>query len=171
MCGAAKSPFLLPELWSHILSFATSTELCRMSYVNKEFKNCSSSDILWENHCEQRWKGKQNVSRFRSKTSLSWKQRYAWAEHDRLRQIITRDEICHFSWKLVYNGNESKLGLRKFKPDGTYDSPYAGVCEWTLFQNRIIFLGVSLPIQRDIENTWGWIIGADSSTLYYSMEQ
>lgn len=171
MIEAGKSPPLLPEIWSHVLSFATSTELCRISSVNKEFKKCSSSDFLWEKHCEKRWKGKQNVSRFRNKTSLSWKQRYAWAENDRLRQIISRDEICHFSWKFIYKGQESKLGLRKFKPDGTYYSPYAGVCEWSLFQNKITFLGVSLPIQRDIEGTWGWIIGADSSTVYHSMEQ
>ena len=160
---------LAPELWRHILSFSSPVDLCSISLANKELHAWSGGNRYWKKLCFLRWKGKQNVARFIHTENLTWKQRYAWAEFDKHRPTITQEEVCYFSWKLIYNGQESRLGLRKFSPDGTYTSPYAGVCEWTLLQNRLCFMGIALPVERS-EDNWGWVFGKGYSTQYTSVE-
>ena len=110
-------------------------------------------------------------------SKLSWKQCYAWIEYDmKYRPYITREEIVYYKWKLLYNGRESTLGLREFKNDGTYNSPYMGLCQWSLdtMNNRFLVMNMSLPIERSIVGTnhgCGWIIGKGSNTVYYSIEE
>jgi|Transcript_9124 hypothetical protein len=99
----------------------------------------------------------------------SWKEAYLMAEIDSRRQTMAREELVHFKWKLVYNGGPSRMGLRQFEANGTYFSPYIGVCEWLLHGNQLMFAGMSLAVERD-ENTWGWVIGKGQRTVYYSVE-
>ena len=173
---------LIPDgCWQHALSYLNPQELCRVALVNrKEFYHWSNDDMYWKEHCKRRWKGKQGTTRLFSSqhtsnehnsaiTAESWKQRYAWAEYDKFRRYIYREEISYYRWRLVYNGAESRLGLRQFLPDGTYDSPYMGRCQWLLHENRFLVMNMSLPIERDPE-TWGGIIGKGSNTVYYSVE-
>ena len=167
------STMIQPDLWQHALSFLSEIDLCSAALVSREFYRWATEDRLWEPRCHRQWEGKQGRKElfFQSKPGgLSWKQRYAWAAYDGQRQIISREEICYYSWRLIYNGCESKLGLRKFMEDGTYHSPYAGLCEWTLSDHnrRLVFMGMSLPIERDLE-TWGWVIGKGSATAYFSV--
>jgi hypothetical protein len=158
----------LPDaLWHHILSFSGPTDLCAMALVNYTFRSWANQDGFWKVHCQKRWEGKQGVSRFRY--HRTWKQGYAWTEYDKHRKLIRREEICLYAWKLTYNGAESRMGLRRFREDGTYHSPYAGVCEWGLYQNKLCFMGIALPVERDKE-TWGWVIGKGHNTEYRSIE-
>ena len=161
--------YYLPDpLWHHVLSFCAVPELCSTAVVNKNFHKWSNQDCYWKDHCLKRWNGKLGTSKIRDRFK-TWKQRYAWGEYDKYRGVIRNDEICYYSWKLIYNGTESRMGLRKFQEDGTYHSPYAGVCEWALFQNRLCFMGIELPISRN-PKTWGWIIGKGHPTEYHSIE-
>jgi len=159
------------HIWQHTLGFLSAADLCTVALVNKEFHAWATEDRLWEPLCHQQWEGRQGDKEFfwSSKQQLHWKQRYAWAAFDSLRQEITRDEFCYFSWKLLYNGRESRLGLRKFLEDGTYHSPYAGRCEWILMNNHLMFMGISLKFERDLE-TWGWTIGKGTGTVYLSVD-
>ncbi|KAL3826240.1 hypothetical protein ACHAXA_006268 [Cyclostephanos tholiformis] len=99
----------------------------------------------------------------------SWKESYILAEIDSRRRFMSREELVSFRWQLIYDGSPSKMGLRKFNEDGTYWSPYMGLCTWILHGQRLIFAGLSLSVERD-ENTWGWIIGRGQKTTYYSVE-
>jgi hypothetical protein len=158
----------LPDaVWHDVLSFSDPSDLCGMALVNKNFHSWANQDFFWKVHCLKRWAGKQGVSHFHFHT---WKQGFAWAEYDKYRKVIRREEICHYAWKLIYNGTESRMGLRRFQEDGTYHSPYAGVCEWTLFQNKLCFMGIALPMERN-EGTWGWVIGKGHATEYQSVEE
>lgn len=167
------------EIWRYVLRFLTPYDLCfKTSLLNKTFydfslgqhdSNTDDEICMWKVHCENRWKGKQNIHTFLSKTTMSWKQKFAKAEIDILRNRITEEELCRFRWKLIYNGRESGYGLRKFSSDGTYESVY-GVCEWVLFQDKLCFMGLSLPIERD-PVTWGWTIGKNTRTVYTSQEK
>jgi len=176
-CGittsCSKEIMLQPDhVWQHALTFLSPSDLCSVALVSHEFHGWAVSDRLWEPHCHKQWEGKQGrKERFLSKANnnLSWKQRYAWAAFDGQRQTITFEEFCYFSWRLLYNGQPSKLGLRKFSPDGTYHSPYAGRLEWTLVDNHLLFMGIGLKFERNLE-TWGWIIGRGTGTVYYSVD-
>ena len=139
-----------------------------MALVNKTFHTWSNHDDFWKGHCHHRWEDKQGLSLLRP--CDRWKQRYAWAEYDKYRTTITRDEISYYKWKLIYNGTESRMGLRQFLRDGTFHSPYAGRCEWQLFGNRMCFMGIELAVERNPSN-WGWIIGRGRPTVYYSIEE
>lgn len=104
----------------------------------------------------------------------SWKESYVLAEMDSGRNTMTSDELVHFQWKLVYNGRPSQMGLRRFNEDGTYYSPYMGLCEWILAPGMdgrpyLTFAGVTLLVERD-DKTWGWVIGRDQRTVYLSVE-
>lgn len=102
----------------------------------------------------------------------SWKESYVMAEMDSRRQAMTREELVHFKWKLVYDGKESRLGLRQFDANGMYWSPYMGMCEWILRGQYLMFAGMSLLVERD-EESWGWIIGGGpirQRTVYHSVE-
>ena len=165
----------LPDvLWNLILSHLAPKDLSSISIVDKHFYSLSNQDSLWKILCGRRWEGKQSIPCRRSNSNhaaFSWKERYAWAEFDKYRSVLSRTELCHeFHWKLIYNGKESRLGLRKFDANGTFTSPYAGVVQWTFFENKLCFMGVLFPIERNPEN-WGWIIGRGSPTEYHSVEQ
>ena len=99
----------------------------------------------------------------------SWKESYVMAEIDSRRVGMTRDELVIFKWQLIYDGTPSTMGLRKFNENGTYWSPYMGICEWLLHDQRLMFAGLSLLVERDA-NTWGWVIGRGQRTTYYSVE-
>ena len=62
----------------------------------------------------------------------SWKESYIMAGIDSKRTFISIREIVHFKWKLIYDGRPSVNGLRQFNANGTYNSPYMGVCTWEL---------------------------------------
>lgn len=100
----------------------------------------------------------------------SWKEAYWMAEMDSRRQIISREEIVYYRFRLEYMGQPSKMGLRQFSADGTYDSPYMGLCEWSLYRKHLLFAGMFLMVRRDKEN-WGWIIGEGERTVYFSVEE
>mmetsp|Transcript_19979 Transcript_19979/g.28307 ORF Transcript_19979/g.28307 Transcript_19979/m.28307 type:complete len:135 (+) Transcript_19979:169-573(+) len=102
-------------------------------------------------------------------TLPSIKQQMQYSIYDSKRHIITPYEIAYFQWKLYYNGEPSQMGLRQFNANGTYNSPYSGLCEWTLQDNHLVFMGVVLPVVRNPHN-WGWIIGSGCRTVYYSIE-
>ena len=91
------------------------------------------------------------------------------AEIESRRVAMTRDELVHFKWQLIYDGTPSTMGLRKFNENGTYWSPYMGMCEWLLRGQQLMFAGLSLLVERDT-NTWGWVIGRGQRTTYYSVE-
>ncbi|KAL3764472.1 hypothetical protein ACHAW5_000136 [Stephanodiscus triporus] len=99
----------------------------------------------------------------------SWKESYVMAEIDSRRVEMSTYELVRFKWQLIYDGSPSKMGLRKFNENGTYWSPYMGVCEWLLQGRRLMFAGLSLMVERDA-NTWGWIIGRGERTTYYSVD-
>mmetsp|Transcript_23991 Transcript_23991/g.47679 ORF Transcript_23991/g.47679 Transcript_23991/m.47679 type:complete len:219 (+) Transcript_23991:27-683(+) len=164
--------YWMPDaLWHVVLSFLDPLDLCSMVLLNKKFQETANRDDFWKLHCLRRWQGKQGMkSLLGGSLNCSWKQGYAWAEYDKFRQTIRRDEICQYSWKLIYNGVESRMGLRRFNEDGTYNSPYAGLCEWALFNNGLCFMGVTLPVERNQE-TWGWVIGQGHRTEYRSIER
>ena len=82
---------------------------------------------------------------------------------------MTREELIYFKWNLVYDGYSSRMGLRQFNSNGTYWSPYIGVCEWLLHGQHLLFAGMSLVIERDVDS-WGWVIGRGQRTVYYSVE-
>ena len=82
----------------------------------------------------------------------SWKESYILAELDARRRAISRAEIVHFKWRLIYNGAPSKMGLRQFGADGTYSSPYMGACEWVLHGRYLMFAGVALLVERDVDS-------------------
>ena len=60
-------------------------------------------------------------------TPTSWKESYIMAEIDSKRTKISKEELVHFKWKLIYDGRPSVNGLRQFNADGTYHSPYMGL--------------------------------------------
>jgi len=172
---------LLPDaIWRYILTFFHPRDLCCMALLNHDFYNWANDDALWKEHCLARWQGKQSIGRMLRRhqehnnrnnndhRTLTWKQWFGWAEYDKTRPIISQDEMCDYAWKLIYNGAESRMGLRKFLPNGTYHSPYAGLCEWALMDNRLCFMGLQLPVTRNLE-TWGWIIGPGTATVYHSV--
>jgi hypothetical protein len=99
----------------------------------------------------------------------SWKESYWMAELDSCRETISREELVYFKFQLIYMGNPSRLGLRKFNRDGFYDSPYMGRSEWILHGQHLLFAGMSLLVERDKKN-WGWIIGRGERTEYLSVE-
>jgi len=100
----------------------------------------------------------------------SWKESYIMAEMDSKRPYLSKEELVYFKWKLIYDGRPSNMGLRQFNADGTYHSPYMGVVNWGLEDNRFSFAGTSLKIERDA-NTWGWIIGKNERTMYRSVDE
>ncbi len=91
------------------------------------------------------------------------------AEIDSRRTVMAREELVHFRWNLLYEGKPSQLGLRKFNENGSYWSPYMGVCEWILHGRQLLFAGMALTVERDPRN-WGWIIGKGQRTVYYSVD-
>ncbi len=91
------------------------------------------------------------------------------AEMDSRRKLLSREEFTHFKWQLIYDGHPSRMGLRQFHQNGTYWSPYIGVCEWLLHGRHLMFAGMALLVERNEEN-WGWIIGRGERTVYYSVE-
>lgn len=101
---------------------------------------------------------------------ISWKESYIMAEIDSRRILMTTEELVHFRWKLIYDGNPSQLGLRKFNENGTYWSPYMGICEWFLGDNRLSFAGMTLLVERD-PITWGWVVGRGQRTEYFSVDE
>jgi hypothetical protein len=101
---------------------------------------------------------------------MSWKESYWMAELDSLRETIAREELVHFKFQLIYNGQPSQTGLRHFNADGYYDSPYMGRSEWILHGRHLLFAGMSLLIERDNTN-WGWIIGKGERTEYRSVKE
>ena len=171
---------LQPDLWRHALTFLPLSDLCSVALVNRELHDWATEDRLWKDHCYQLCEGKQGTQHLLTDTNntsnaqqppLSWKQKYLLALKDSKRQRITPQEVSYYSWKLLYKRNGSNLGLRKFLPDGTYQSPYFGRCEWTLSKDDgcLQVMGHSLVVERDPE-TWGWIIGRGSSTVYHSVD-
>lgn len=172
---------LPPELLLHSLSYLDAEGLSLARSVCRRYRSVASDDFLWERQCRRRWMGKQNVDRFsprgegvdadsdRGEHVPSWRHRFVIAEADAVRDEITREELVHFRWRLVYNGIPSNMGLRRFQPDGLYASPYLGLTEWHLHENNLIFSGMSLPIERS-RNNWGWVIGKGSRTEYHSVE-
>merc|ERR1712085_17911 len=99
----------------------------------------------------------------------SWKEAYILAELDSRRRVISRAEVVHFKWQLIYNGAPSKMGLRQFDANCNYSSPYMGMCEWQLHGNHLMFAGISLSVQRNAD-TWGWVIGTGERMEYHSVE-
>jgi hypothetical protein len=99
----------------------------------------------------------------------SWKESYILAEIDSRRRYMSREELVRFRWQLIYDGSPSKMGLRKFNEDGTYWSPYMGLCTWILHGQLLTFAGLSLPVERNASN-WGWVIGRGQRTVYHSVE-
>ena len=102
--------------------------------------------------------------------SKSWKESYIMAEMDSKCPYLSKEELVYFKWKLIYDGRPSQNGLRQFNADGTYHSPYMGVCNWSLEDDRFSFAGTSLLVERD-RNTWGWIIGKNERTMYRSVDE
>ena len=100
----------------------------------------------------------------------SWKESYIMAEMDSKRPYLSKEELVYFKWKLIYDGRPSQNGLRQFNADGTYHSPYMGVCNWQLEREWFSFAGTSLLVERDA-NTWGWIIGKNERTMYRSVDE
>ena len=100
---------------------------------------------------------------------ISWKESYIMAEIDSQRIIMTREELVYFRWKLIYDGTPSQLGLRKFNDNGTYWSPYMGICEWFLHLQQLSFAGMTLLVERNPSN-WGWVIGRGQRTEYNSVD-
>lgn len=90
------------------------------------------------------------------------------AEMDSRRPCMTREELIHFKWQLIYDGSPSRMGLRQFDPNGTYWSPYMGMCQWVLSGTHLMFAGMSLFVERDV-NSWGWVIGRNQRTVYHSV--
>jgi len=165
---------LLPELWHTVLTYLRPYDLCQVALVNHELYELSSKDLVWEPHFQNVLAGKQNVHRFVVSSKglnglSSIKERLQCSLYDSKRPLITPAEIVYFTWKLYYNGEPSQMGLRNFNADGTYNSPYSGLCEWTLQDNHLVFMGVVLPVVRNPHN-WGWIIGSGCRTVYYSIE-
>ncbi|KAL3777735.1 hypothetical protein HJC23_005368 [Cyclotella cryptica] len=101
---------------------------------------------------------------------ISWKEAYWMAEMDSRRQTISREEVVYYRFRLEYMGQPSKMGVRQFNADGTCDSPYMGLCDWSLHRKHLLFAGMFLMAGRDKEN-WGWIIGEDKRTVYFSVEE
>ena len=99
----------------------------------------------------------------------SWKESYALAEIDSRRRYMSVEELVNFRWQLIYDGSPSRMGLRKFNEDGTYWSPYMGLCTWMLDGERLAFAGMSLLVERNASN-WGWVIGRGQRTEYHSVE-
>lgn len=100
----------------------------------------------------------------------SWKEAYYMAEMDACRTTISREELVYFQFQLLYMGRPSQMGLRQFNADGSYASPYMGLCEWMLHGHQLLFAGMSLLVERDRKN-WGWIIGKGERTEYLSVER
>lgn len=100
----------------------------------------------------------------------SFKESYIMAEIDSKRTHLSKEELVHFKWKLIYDGRPSQMGLRQFNANGTYNSPYMGVCNWELEYNCFNFAGTSLLVERDT-NTCGWIIGKNQRTMYRSVDE
>lgn len=103
-------------------------------------------------------------------TPTSWKESYIMAEIDSKRTKMSKEELVHFKWKLIYDGRPSVNGLRQFNADGTYHSPYMGLTNWELEGNIFSFAGSTLFVERDA-NTWGWIIGKNERTMYRSVDE
>lgn len=102
--------------------------------------------------------------------SKSWKESYIMAEMDSKCPYLSKEELVYFKWKLIYDGRPSQNGLRQFNADGTYHSPYMGVCNWQLEDEWFSFAGTSLLVERD-KHTWGWIIGKNERTMYRSVDE
>ena len=157
-----------------IYSYLSPSDLCAVALVNREQLDISSADRLWEPHwhtfCQSQQKGLLYKEQLQS-SSPSWKHKYARIVEDSHRTVLTREELCHFDWQLVYNGQPSRLGLRRFHENGIYYSPYAGPVEWRLQENRLHFMNMALPIQRNLgKHTGEWILGLGYTSVYYSVE-
>ena len=98
----------------------------------------------------------------------SFKEAFILAEIDSRRVIMAKEELVHFNWQLIYDGSPSQMGLRKFNADGTYWSPYMGMCEWALREDHIMFAGMQLSVER--ADNWGWVIGKGTRTVYHSID-
>lgn len=91
------------------------------------------------------------------------------AEIDSRRHVITSAELVHFKWQLIYNGSPSHMGLRQFDANGMYRSPYMGMSEWVLHGQYLMFAGITLLVERNMDS-WGWVIGRGQRTEYHSVE-
>lgn len=101
-----------------------------------------------------------------------WKRSYVYAELDRKRPNITQQEVAHFRWQLIYHGRPSSMGYRHFQKNGLFVSPHFGETRWFLEQEGHLFTleGMApLQVHREPE-TWGWVLGASTSTEYHSVE-
>ncbi len=90
---------------------------------------------------------------------------------DSHRVRITKHEIGYFRWKLFYQNRPSATGIRHFREDGVYISPYLGQATWDLTNNGDFIIHKftrPLSVRRRRED-WGWTIGKGSRSEYWSI--
>mmetsp|Transcript_7982 Transcript_7982/g.16635 ORF Transcript_7982/g.16635 Transcript_7982/m.16635 type:complete len:305 (-) Transcript_7982:12-926(-) len=155
-------------------NFWNDTNYCH-GHNSNDSKN-SNNTIIPTSYCTsllQQFNRPENVPAINMNSLIhqptSWKESYLMAEMDSKRKLLSREELTYFKWQLIYDGNPSRMGLRQFHRNGTYWSPYIGVCEWLLHGQHLMFAGMALLVERD-EETWGWVIGRGERTVYYSVE-
>ena len=90
---------------------------------------------------------------------------------DSRRDRITTNEIGYFRWKLFYQNRPSSTGIRHFREDGVYVSPYLGRATWELTEkNEFIIHKFTRPLSvRRRREDWGWTIGKGSRSEYWSV--
>ncbi|KAL9182504.1 hypothetical protein ACHAXT_013156 [Thalassiosira profunda] len=147
---------------------------CRSDAVRRYCRAIQFRGTWYRDHLGSLSRFEDNASALNMSDALlhpptSWKEAYIMAEMDSRRTVLTREELIHFKWQLIYGGSPSKTGLRQFNANGTYTSPYLGTCEWILEGRHLQFSGMALLVERDAK-TWGWIVGRGQRTEYYSVD-
>eukprot|EP00656_Telonema_subtile_P022072 TRINITY_DN23129_c0_g1_i1.p1 TRINITY_DN23129_c0_g1~~TRINITY_DN23129_c0_g1_i1.p1 ORF type:complete len:204 (+),score=30.08 TRINITY_DN23129_c0_g1_i1:180-791(+) len=99
-----------------------------------------------------------------------WKTSYAHAEVDSKRNQITMLEMDYFRWALLYHGQPSRHGLRHFRIDGQFESPYLGSSSWSLDEDGWFVLDSNLKLPISRTDDWGWMLGEGCQTEYSSVD-
>jgi len=177
------SPHIQDDVWAGIFAGLSKKHLMICSLVGTRFFQFSIEDEAWKRACKERWSRKKSAAdlerpRLAQLESLSkvqgirgnWKAKFAFAELDSRRELISKEEVAYFRWQLVYDGVPSRLGLRHFKPGGVYESPYLGQSKWHLEGRAFVLnLDLKLTVER-CQKDWSWIIGRHERTEYRSID-
>jgi hypothetical protein len=152
-------------------------------YDEKDLTNKEMRDILRLRGCRgslidkgredlvKRYIELKNFNHLKRMRCCKYKCSLVHAILDSSRERITKQEVGYFRWKLFYQNRPSSTGIRHFREDGVYDSPYLGRANWDLTKNgEFIIHGFTRPLSvRRRREDWGWTIGKGSRSEYWSI--
>jgi len=95
-----------------------------------------------------------------------WKASFSAEYLDAKRQIITTEELCNYSWEIVFrHRNYEGANLRgRFSKDYMWDSEL-GPHPWQFFGENMVQIGNFPPLTMKRKTNWGWSLGNDYVSL------